>query len=217
MAKWRNASCEAVGGFIALTPWRAEGPMNRRHGGGGRDDSGDTGTANEREPSWRSTVRSLVMTAITVAMATPAYAQLSPEAALPRPAPARGFPGRGFSLVGAGRAVDPDGFVPRAIARISGWRSACRVMSRVSPRLPQLNASNGKGGHFHFVKNNPMQSRIRPTVAVRWIVRPLHERAAAAHDPRPDPDRQRIENTCRNNCLKGRPGIAAAPYATRRH
>jgi hypothetical protein len=38
------------------------------------------------------------------------------------------------------------------------------------------------------MKNNPMQSRIRPTVAVVWIARPLHERVAAGHDPGPDAD-----------------------------
>jgi len=134
-----------------------------------------------------------------------------PETALPRPAPRDGFPGRGFSLVGAGRAVDPDGFVPRAIARIPGSRSACRVMSPVSPRLAPLNALEREGVHFHFVK------KIRLTVTVGWIARPLHERVAVAHDPRPDPDRERIENTCRNNCLKRRPGTAPAPYAMRRH
>jgi hypothetical protein len=68
--------------------------MNRRDGGGGRDDSGDLGTAIEHVPSWRSTVRSLVTTAIIVAMATPAYAQLSPgSGAPPTGAPATGSPG----------------------------------------------------------------------------------------------------------------------------
>jgi hypothetical protein len=88
---WRDGGCEAVG---VITSSRAEGPMNRRDGGGGRDDSGDLGTAIEHVPSWRSTVRRLVTTAIIVAMATPAYAQLSPgSGAPPTGAPATGSPG----------------------------------------------------------------------------------------------------------------------------
>ena len=81
-------------GMLARTTGSDEGQTNRRHGGGGRDDSDDTRTAIRREPSWRSTVRNLVTTAIIVAMATPAYAQLSPGSGAPATgAPATGSPG----------------------------------------------------------------------------------------------------------------------------